>query len=107
MNRGKRIPSPPGKGGTDKRWYEKTQILHLGNRSFTLIPLRDDELARHGVPFPASTIKSWRTNGKLPPRVIVKVSRFPFLVLEKWREFVDREYGLQLSMSPPVQDETV
>ena len=75
-----------------KRWYEKSFRLPLNGKEYTLVPLRDDQLASHGVFVPVSTLRSWRNRGKLPEWVIVKVSRYPFLVLEKWKEFIRREY---------------
>ncbi len=77
----------------NKRWYEKSLVLPINGKRYTLIPLRDDQLERHGIFVPVSTIRSWRNRGKLPRWVIVKVSRYPFLVLEKWQEFIRQEYG--------------
>jgi len=60
--------------------------------SWTLIPMKDEDLQRHGIPVKVHTLYGWRKKRK-HMEIFTKVGRRVFIVKEKWDKFVEKGFG--------------
>ena len=60
--------------------------------SLTLIPLKNEDLAKAGIPFKAGTLRGWRKRRK-NMKIFTKVEGKVFVIKEKWDELVKKGIG--------------
>jgi len=58
----------------------------------TLIPLREEDLKRAGIPFKVDTLRKWRTRGQ-NLQIFTKLGGRVFIIAEEWEKFVRKNAG--------------